>query len=402
MTPEETKDPILFIRTIEALERYCYKTYDSDMSSIFDATNPTLPVVTLPVRPDPADLVQTDLYKERIKRFDSKQEKLTKELKALWAVIWGQCTPSMITKLMDIPTIETWKKDAEILLLLNAIRKVCMMYSSKTSPFIVMYKHFAFFYTYRQGEKDDIHRYFELFKLMVRSIKEFGGTFGDQSVFIKEQMKITGAIEYDATDQEYEAAWDLLTDDQKVTYQKSAKDKFLGIAFLMGGRPSTYADLIIDLQNDYNNGIDQFPNTLTEAYNVMANYTPKTTVNKETQGSVYSLGMSFFQDKVPVPGTNGLLFPHITCLKCNRNGHYANYCPPASFSDTANDFDEYSSDEESLHFAFFQHQFTQIVDDEDRYSGLQPSWVLLNMQSTMTFSIIGAWFTTSIELKNLL
>ena len=138
---------------------------------------------------------------------------------------------------------------------------------------------------------------------------------------------------------------------------------------------------VIDLQNDYNNGIDQFPNSLTEAYNVMANYTPKTTVNKETQGSVYSLAMSFYQDRVPVPGSNGLLFPHITCLKCGRNGHYANYCPPVSNS-SVNEADGYSSDEESLHFAFFQHQFTQIVDGQERYSGLQPSWVLLDTQST--------------------
>ena len=90
MTPEEAKDPTLFIRTIEALERYCYKTYNSDMSSIFDSTAPSLPTVTLPTRPDPSDLVATALYNVRIKRYDSKLDKLEKELKAIWAVIWGQ------------------------------------------------------------------------------------------------------------------------------------------------------------------------------------------------------------------------------------------------------------------------------------------------------------------------
>ena len=82
---------------------------------------------------------------------------------------------------------------------------------------------------------------------------------------------------------------------------------------MMGGRPEIYSDFLIDLQNQYLIGVDNFPRSLTEAYNIMANFIPKpkSSFNSNqssnahhhvsNQNSVYSLGMgmTFFQTEAP-------------------------------------------------------------------------------------------------------
>ena len=52
------------------------------------------------------------------------------------------------------------------------------------------------------------------------------------------------------------------------------ENRVLGMMFLVGGRLQRYGNLLVDLQNQFVRDNDQFPKTLTDAYNLMVNYTP--------------------------------------------------------------------------------------------------------------------------------
>ena len=96
-TSEESKDPTMFVKTLEALERYSYKTYTSDLSTVFYQPVGSLPTITKPPKPSTtADEYDKEEYSIQIKAHHSNVKTLNVELKALWSVIWGQC-PSVET-----------------------------------------------------------------------------------------------------------------------------------------------------------------------------------------------------------------------------------------------------------------------------------------------------------------
>jgi len=422
-TPEESQDATQYIRTLEALQRYCSTHFDSDFSSIFNnSPNNSAPSVDIPVKPESsATELEKDLYPLRLKAYVSQEIKLVKELQALWSVIWGQCTVTLITKLEDNDDIETWHSKGDVVSLLNEIQQISFKFDRKASPFITLHKHMHFFYSYRQKDNDDIHRYFELFKLMVDNIQRFGGAIGRHPLFIKESMKVTNVLAKDATDEEFGVTYDALTSIEKESYKRSADDRALAVAFLMGGKQNVYGDLLVDLQNQYLIGNDQFPVSLTAAYALMANYVPRsrpTTVVPGDQAardrrSIYSLGMSFFQSTPdpasyrlgkgvgnkddPVPGIDGVLFNDVRCFRCNYWGHYANKCgvaipdSSAHVSPSSHETDDDTVTEsipsaknksdasstgskDSVGFSFMQQPISNGLDD---------LWILLDTQSSV-------------------
>ena len=111
----------------------------------------------------------------------------------------------------------------------------------------------------------------------------------------------------DASHQEFVKPYDDLSSANKTSVRKAAKLCSLATAFLMGGNPQQYGQLILGLQNQYLMENDQFPKTLTEAYNLMSNYlvdpqkytADAATSSKELKQSVYSLRLSFLQGSFP-------------------------------------------------------------------------------------------------------
>jgi Zinc knuckle len=94
-----------------------------------------------------------------------------------------------------------------------------------------------------------------------------------------------------------------------------------------------FGSLIIALHNEYLNGNDNYPKTMTDAYTCLINY-------KDPLGGVRvnnaSTGVSFANDGVESKQKKGKKNKdHITCHKCKQNGHYANECPGIS-ADTVN------------------------------------------------------------------
>ena len=194
-SPEEAKDATQFIKTMEALEHHCTAKYDSDFSSIFIAPPKCkLPEVEKPTKPDQlASEFDNDLYPLLLKQYLVKRDKLQIELKALWSVIWGQCSNTIITKLEDVRDLKTWKKKGDIVLLLNEIQSAFLNFDRRASPFTTLHKYVVFLYSYCQKEKDDIHRYLEIFKLIVENIQRYGGSVGRHPTFIKECMVCEGS-----------------------------------------------------------------------------------------------------------------------------------------------------------------------------------------------------------------
>ena len=102
-TIDERKDATQYTKTAEALERFAFKTYNVDINSIFQRENPELPKLEIPTKPNEEEIeispAKQDIYKLKLKDYIKDEKVLKNALKLMFAVIWGQCSNSIRTKL---------------------------------------------------------------------------------------------------------------------------------------------------------------------------------------------------------------------------------------------------------------------------------------------------------------
>lgn len=401
-TAEETKDPLQFVRTLEALERYSYKTYNTDLSTVFDQPVGTTPVISKPKNPEAtADEYDKQAFIIRVKSHIAEEKQLLVDLKSLWSVVWGQCSPALVSKLLDEEKIQSWKKSGDVANLLQSIRSICMKYTVRTNPEVNLHKHLTFFYSYRQKESDSIHKYFELFKLMSDGIKNFGGSIGRHDLHIRRTMESMSLAHTSDTHEEYQQKFEALDKSKKDDVLKAAEAKSLAIAFLMGGSPNQYQELILTLQNQYLLKNDLFPSTLTSAYNLMSNYlahskTPSSELTNSSSSKVYSLVMAFLQrqnlqvlvsdDEISVSEDDNTNSADNAYSVSNiSTDESQSFQISTSTSDDSSTSSNISND--TIGFCFTglsKFCFTGTAryrDLEDKYISIKSTWILLDTQS---------------------
>jgi len=393
---EESQDPTQYKKTKDALECYACKTYSSDMRTLFEKVM-VLPKLEKPVKPESgADEVDIEVFVQEKKHFAKETRTLAKELRAFFSVIYGQCSQNVRTKLQCFDDLDKWKQDGDCEKLLEAIEQVLMKYEHQKSPYLMLYRQQRFLMSYRQKEHQTLSQYYDVFNTMIEGFERFGGSV-IQPYFVKKIFEEEGnAGDIDGNP------------DKRAIYNAKARDRYLALAFLLGGRSESFDDLITDLNNDFLKGRDYFPKDLTEAFNLMSNWSMRKGLGVprgariNNQRNRPNLGFLQNAKKVVKPtgkevaGRDGKVFPGVECYRCGQYGHYSNQCPmsmyqqgrtgtPASLrhGDTQNPEENRNGpnghdDEESVGFAFMQYiSFLH----KGKISGLNESWILFDTQS---------------------
>jgi len=392
-TQGESRDPTQFKRTMEALERFSNKVYQVDIRTLF-GEDIALPVLVRPIRPSTTstgtDELELEEYKEEVKEFVKDRKCLRKTLRSLFSVIWGQCSTSVTTRLLAIEELPGWKEEGLCDELLKSIRQVMMHHEHQKCAYVTLFRELRQFYAYKQKDNQTLHQYFEVFQIMVDNIKRYGGNFGDQHTFINEMMSRDN-LSYDDVN---------VSESVRKDYEEKARSKFLATAFLLGGRMDLYGDLCTELENDFLKGRDFFPDSTTEAYNLMTNYVQRKGARNNTDRAyLRQNGLGFLQTNKKndiVPGTDGIVHEKIKCYTCERKGHYSDKCPVSLFQDASkstqeqdtgagqrgNDVDAQESDvmHDQMGFGFMQLSLS-MLQANGRYDGLDKNWVLLDTQS---------------------
>ncbi|KAI2506456.1 hypothetical protein MHU86_7971 [Fragilaria crotonensis] len=162
--------------------------------------------------------------------------------------------------------------------------------------------------------------------------------------------------------------------------QNRAYDKTFAIALVTGADPSKYGTLIAHLSNQYAMGRDEYPCDETAAYNLLVNYrTPENAARPRTSNNHHSSpatpatpagsGITFAQHGA-VAGNNGLTHDGIECYHCHSIGHYASNCP--TVSDT------------TVTSGTTLTQYAYMLAQAQNASGIDPEWILLDSQSTIS------------------
>ena len=104
-----------------------------DIVTIFTSKDFDMPIIGKPKKAQLTDEEKKDatevafvdaLYKEQIRRYATRLDKQTANQRALYSVMWGQCSPTLQSKIQGVSTFRTMHTSCDLSALLNEIRNV--------------------------------------------------------------------------------------------------------------------------------------------------------------------------------------------------------------------------------------------------------------------------------------
>jgi Zinc knuckle len=361
---EERGDRTQFPKTLEVLGEYAAKNlkHPEDLKSIFEEN------MTAPKIEEPPDLPATPtkrqevIWEASLKSYSRRVEELRSNLTTLYAVIWGQCSEAMRTKIRALDNYNVESHANNCTWLLNEIKGVTHQFDTKRNIFLSLLDARIAYYTCKQLAHQTNAEYLEIFRSNVEVLEYYKANIGESYLLIDNP---TGRL---------------------TTAERTAlaRGRTIAIAFIRGSDQRRYSTLLSDLANQKTRGNDQYPTDLTAAYSMLVNYhapgptrthqqhptTVPTTAAPDTSAYTFaqatrpstSTGGST-STAASTTGSDGVLHAGITCFNCQASGHYANSCPKAKIS--------------LLQYACV---LAQTSSANDKYKGIPNSWILLDSQ----------------------
>jgi hypothetical protein len=251
----------------------------------------------------------------------------------------------------------------------------------------------ASFYALKQGRDSD-QSYQIRFMNTVQVIEQCGASLGEDPLTRTKVCEDLGVLP--TTTSAIEIA--------EIT--KRVRDYTLGAALILGADPERYGSMLRGLKNASLAGRDEWPKTVTEAYNYLSKWESDDSHgrSREYEGTAFtSQGREGHapptDKKEPQPWHTKM-----TCRNCNKLGHIASFCPDNKKVSTA-----HVQVEEVVHEEAIQQLLTAVqdeADNEDYYADIflsehqehmsvsfqvqdggnggriPKTWVLLDSQST--------------------
>ncbi|CAB9508165.1 hypothetical protein SEMRO_336_G120260.1 [Seminavis robusta] len=258
------------------------------------AQNVTRP--TLPMQPDgttpSTDAVDLAIFKQEVASYVKGTDKIKENRQNAFSLIWGQCSDTLRAKVEASVDLAALNQAANVIGLLQAIRSVMLQFQTRKYQPLAILESKRRAMTFRQGDKS-AEEYYRLFKQKVEATEHNGGSFGYETSLLQAALP-TGTTMEQATIDEVNAA------------MKIVREWTLATMFLSNSDQGRYSDLLIDLENEFTRGDDNYPKTLADAYARLDGYHCKSRSRPNNMGGTMTGEVSFATDgEEVVPGTNG-------------------------------------------------------------------------------------------------
>ena len=383
----ESKNADQFIQTTKEIKNYVGRTYKygGDITAAITA----LEVSTLKEPPEPKDTTAVIAMKKWEKEYDAylKSKKyLDDNVKTLYNLVWGQCTDTMQQKIEGLDTYEEMEASQDGIGLLIAIKDTSYNYQSQKYRIESVNEALYRLMTLRQNNLSP-QQYHEQFTNMLAVYLHCGGT--------TEPHK--GCLDYVADKKN----WGAITDAQRASVFEMQWANW----FILHADRHRYGSLITSLQNDYLNGTDNYPKTITDAYSRLTNWKDPSGNSRSNNNNA---GVAFTNvgsnNNNGNGGNKNKNKDHVTCFNCQQQGHYSNECnnpkverngttnttvtTTTSTNDTGVELINYDTAEGKFDdgdclpssFQFMCHGSTLTTGTS---AHIPPTWILLDNQSTI-------------------
>jgi hypothetical protein len=266
----EHTDKQQFPRTLGVLEEYINKTvsYPQDVASIcttFAFTPPTRPTISKEAYDDETDVSQKMEFNAKLKTYMKRVEAIEGNSRIIYSVIWGQCSQMMQSKLETLPSYEKMRTNCDCASILKEIQGITHRFEGTRNIFVSLDDAWHRYYIFKQHQNQSLHDFHKEYQGILQVLEHYGASFGTDMPLqkaVREAASVTPTV--------------LMS-----MIRSAAKKKFAAVGLLKRADIHRYGSLLIDLENSFSRGVDQYPVDLTAAYNLLLNYKPKNTPTAE-------------------------------------------------------------------------------------------------------------------------
>ena len=208
---------------------------------------------TEPADPDPNDQLAFEKWKIAIKVYTEKSMAYSDFLAGLFNVVLGQCTDGLQNRLKSHPDYPAAQQDG--IALLTIIKLITYTFEERRDLWDAVSDVKEGFYSLRQGKYQSLQQYYEVFLNQVGVLEEVGIDLDDTCLV--NQVAAAAGRPGAPEDADHEAA----------------KQKALAIRFIRGTNEQ-HKKYLTELRHSFLNGQDNYPATLSKAYNILQHHEP--------------------------------------------------------------------------------------------------------------------------------
>ena len=340
----ERKNKSQFSDTVDALKVYSSVAYKNDiefLNVLF--TKMEKPKVDEPEDPKETEVVDDDgtvtkitskfeemKYTENVKQWIRDDKSLKATIRSLYNIVWGQCSKLMKNKITMAKNFSTFESKGDVTELLKEVRRVSLQIETNTSVYDAMDEAKSLYYSYKQDQNESNSKHLKNFKSIVEAIEHLGGEmFADEALIKHEESQ--------------DVKNGLNPPRSEFALKKDVREKMMAIALIKRAK-FDYKKLITTIRDQHAFGIDVYPNTLHDAYELLENHSSTEKPRRDTDprrqrendrtsrgrgrgGQQYRSAFQFAQSDSVVPGSDGRTVARTLCFKCQKMGHFADFCP---------------------------------------------------------------------------
>jgi hypothetical protein len=167
-----------FTRTVEALGEYVSTNMKNSGNMLSLTEDLVLPTIPEPGEPstDTSEF-KKEVWRTQVKSYVSRLEVLDSNLKTAYAVVWGQCSTMMRTKVKACADFKENNASKDCVWLLKAIKGVMLQFEGQQDIFLSLDDAVEKLYSYRQGPDKSIDVFRDEYILLIEVVEHYGGIF---------------------------------------------------------------------------------------------------------------------------------------------------------------------------------------------------------------------------------
>lgn len=181
-----------FQRTVDELSMYMARKYKHgrDISMMlsnmeeFDFTT-----VKLKAPATSGDVVDQRIFEKQIDLHVKRLAQYDQNKRALYMIIWGQCSETMQAKLKTMTDYKQIHSDRDIWKLLTTIQSVIFRFETQNYSHLALHDAFATLYAFKQHRHQRNSDYLTKFKNLANAINHYGGIIGNHTRLVVDKAK---------------------------------------------------------------------------------------------------------------------------------------------------------------------------------------------------------------------
>jgi hypothetical protein len=185
-----------FLKTVGVLEEHVNNsfTYPQDVTSvcksfeIVELVHPT----NLSKEEYEGDMGKKMIWETLMKTYMKRVDLLESKTRAIFTIVWGQCSPMMQSKVESLDAFESKSSTCDCIWLLMEIQGITHRFDGTRHVFISLNDAWSNYYGCRQGHKQTLSEYLKDLQGLVQVLEHYGAALGAEGPYqdsVKAQVR---------------------------------------------------------------------------------------------------------------------------------------------------------------------------------------------------------------------